>query len=314
MGIVKVGFVGAGYMAEEHIKAFSDIPQVKLVGIFSKTFEQAKNLADKYGMQKVCTSVSNLYASCTPDIVVVAVPELATREVCQEVFKYPWISLIEKPVGFNLGEAKIIHKLAVSHNHRAYVALNRRHYSSTRKLVDGLVAVEGFRFVHVMDQESPQAALEGGQPQKVVDNWMYANSIHIIDYFSILCRGDLQSVEKIIPWTPNSPSCVLAKLTYSSGDLGLYQAVWDAPGPWSVSVTTPLIRYELKPLEILHVQKHKSRKNDSELVEDWDKKFKPGLRFQAEELVAICMGEARYLPSLEDGVKTMKLINLIYGV
>lgn len=314
MEIVKVGFIGAGYMAEEHIRVFSDIPGVKLVGIFSKTLEQARNLADKYDVQRVCSSIADLYISCTPDIVVVAVPELATRGVCQEVFRYPWISLIEKPVGFNLAEAEVIYKLAVSCNHRAYIALNRRHYSSTRKLVEELAPTEGSRFVHIMDQESQEAALEGGQPKKVVDNWMYANSIHIIDYFSILCRGNLEGVERIIPWIPNSPSYVLAKLTYSSGDVGLYQAVWGAPGPWSVSVTIPEIRYELKPLEILHVQKNKSRKSDPQIVEEWDKKFKPGLRFQAEKLVEICRRGAFCLPTLEDGLKTMKVINLIYGV
>ena len=178
-----VCFIGAGYMAEEHIKAFSDIDDVELVGIFSKTMIQAKNLASKYQFSNVCATISDLYNSCSPDIVIVAVPELATMQVCEEVFKYSWISLIEKPVGFNLFQAEAIRQLAISHNHTAYVALNRRHYSSTRKLIKEVDSINEPRFVHVIDQENPKAAFEGGQPKEIVDNWMYANSIHLIDFF-----------------------------------------------------------------------------------------------------------------------------------
>jgi predicted dehydrogenase len=309
----RVSFIGAGYMAEEHIKAFSDIDEVELVGIFSKTMIQAKNLATKYHLSNVCNSISDLYRSCNPDIVVVAVPELATMQVCEEIFKYSWISLIEKPVGFNLAQAEVIRRLAISNNHKAYVALNRRHYSSTRKLIKEVDSINEPRFIHVLDQENPIAAFEGGQPKVIVDNWMYANSIHIIDYFSILCRGDLQDIENIIPWAPNSSTHVLTKLQYSSGDVGLYQAVWNAPGPWSVVVTMPSNRYELRPLEVLHIQRYKSRNNDPQTVDHWDKKFKPGLRLQAEELISICKGKNGFLPTLDDGIKTMKVINLIYG-
>ena len=44
-GMVKVAYVGAGYMAKEHIKAFADMPEVALAGIYSRTRERAEGLA-----------------------------------------------------------------------------------------------------------------------------------------------------------------------------------------------------------------------------------------------------------------------------
>lgn len=312
MSAVTVALVGAGFMADEHIKAFSDIPEVAILGLFARTRARAEALAKKYEIPRVYDSVDALYAGTQADLVIIAVPELWTNSVCKDAFKHPWQALIEKPAGYNLADAEDIATAAGKVGRRAYVALNRRHYSSTRAVLQELEGVEGQRLVQVFDQENPQVGLEGGQPVLVVENWMYANSIHIIDYLCMFCRGEVTSVDPVIKWDPREPRFVLTKVQYSSGDMGVYHAIWNGPGPWAVTVTTQAKRWEMRPLEQATFQGHKSRKVEPYPVSEWDIKFKPGLRRQAEEAVKALRGEQNDLPTLADGIETMKLVSRIY--
>lgn len=310
----KIAVVGAGYMGREHIRAFSDIPNVKIVGITSRTRSKAESLAGEYQIPNVCDSVDELYEKTKADLVVVCVPELSANQVSRACFQFPWVTLLEKPAGYNLDDAKDIQDVASKQDRRVFVALNRRFYSSTRNALLGIAEVSGQRFIHVLDQEDQVRALEAGQPKKVVDYWMYANSIHIVDYLTLFGRGKVLSVEQVIPWTSQEPWMVLAKVNFESGDVGLYEGVWNAPGPWSVSINTRSRRWEMRPLEQMAFQSVGQRKADIVESHPWDTQFKPGLRLMAAEAVNAVFDEKTDLPTLEESLKSMKLVNQIFGV
>ena len=311
----KVAFVGAGNMAAAHIRVFRDIPGVELSGIFSRTTSRAESLAKELEVGVVCTSIPELYEKTKANLVVIAVPELSVRAVAQECFTYPWACLIEKPAGYNVADAEAITASARSAGSRAFVALNRRHYSSTRVVLQDLASNIGPRFIHVQDQEDIIGALKSGQPKLVVENWMYANSIHLIDYFSILGRGKVTEVEPFVRWNPDEPGFVAAKILFESGDIGLYQAVWNAPSPWAVAVTTHAKRWEMRPLEQAAFQLYGQRKLEPVASHEWDQEFKPGLRRQAELAVRAAMGAATpELPTLEEALASMRLAQAIYQV
>jgi predicted dehydrogenase len=311
---IKVAFIGAGYMTSEHIKAFGAIQDVTLVGIYSKTRGRAENMAVLYPGMIVCDSIEELNLKLKPDLVVISVPELSTKSVCLEAFKYPWKCLIEKPVGYNLAESKYILKAAEVSKVSAFVAFNRRHYGSTRQVLEELDPESDIRMVQVFDQENPPVALETGVHPLITNNWMFANSIHIIDYFRMFCRGEVLHLNHIVPWTPENPQYVVTQLQYSSGDIGMYLAVWNGPGPWAVSVTTNKKRFEMRPLEQAFRQVFKSRSAEPLPSHAWDTDFKPGLRLQAEEAVRAAKGLSHNLPDLAEGYESMKLISQIYAI
>jgi predicted dehydrogenase len=309
----QVAFVGAGYMTVEHIKAFNDIPDVVLAGIYSRTKLRAEMLAVEFKIDSVCGSIAELYAKTKAELVVISVPELSVREVCLEAFKYPWMCLIEKPAGYDLADAVYILNAAKKLKRRAFVALNRRHYSSTQFVLKNINKQKSPRLIHVYDQEDQISARRAGQPELVVENWMYANSIHSIDLFSLLARGKIVSITPVIQWTPDAPNFVMAKIIYDSGDIGIYEAVWNSPGPWAVTITTHEKRWEMRPLEQVMVQSFGTRNLEPVVLNEWDTRFKPGLRFQAGEAVKALRGQKHNLPSLADAVRSMKLIHAIYG-
>lgn len=310
--LVKIAFIGAGNMAKEHMRAFADIPSVVLAGIVSRSTEKVDVLCGLYPSLKAYQTIDELYTETLADIVVVAVPELAMKNICQQVFRYKWLCLLEKPVGYNLSEAEEIADFASANNTKTFVALNRRHYYSTQQVLKQLDDSSP-RIIQVLDQESPKAMLQAGKDPLLVKNWMFANSIHLIDYFTFLGRGAITKVDNIVPWEPENPFFVSAKISYSSGDIGIYNAVWDAPGPWSVTITTRNASFEIRPLETLSVQLKGSRNKEVMESSNWDKDFKPGLRSQAAQLLAAFQGDKYELPTIYDALESMKLVNAIYA-
>jgi len=307
----KVAIVGAGYMAQEHAKALSSIESVELVGVCGRTRQRAETLSQAYAMP-VYQSIAEMFADTQADAVVVTVNELAMPEVCSECFRFPWVCLLEKPVGVDLRAATGILEESRRAGARAFVAFNRRSYSATRQALRELASDDGPRLISVLDQEDQEAARAAGQPEEVVRNWMYANSIHLIDYFSFMARGHVVSIEHAAPWTPETPRFVAATIRFSSGDVGVYQAVWNAPGPWSVTVTNCAIRLEMRPLERLAVQRRGERRLveiEPELV---DTEYKPGLRYQAEQLISFLDGRQAGLATLDDAMRSMELCSKIY--
>jgi predicted dehydrogenase len=311
----KVVVIGAGYMAREHIRSFQDVPGVSVVGIHSRTRSKADSLSKEFGAIPVFDSVVAMFEATRADLVVVAVSELSVNAVCNECFAYPWVSLIEKPAGYDLKDALDIEAVASSRKRRAFVALNRRHYGSTRAVMVDLKNQKGPRLIKVVDQEGPTAARAAGQPELVVQNWMFANSIHLVDYFSMFARGKVISVVPTIRFDMARPRYVAATIKYDSGDVGLYEAVWDAPGPWSVSVSTEEKRWEMRPLEKASYQLAGTRVVHFEEDDAWDVQFKPGLRMQAELAVRAVLApeQKAHLPTLSDALESMHLTSAIYS-
>ena len=308
----KVAIIGAGYTATEHARAFRDIPEVTLAGIFSRTRDRAELLASSIGITDVVGSVEELYERTEADLVIVTVPELAMRDVAVECFRQPWAVLLEKPPGYNLQTALEIEAAAQTEGSDVLVALNRRYMSSTRGVMRDLEESEGQRFIKVQDQEDQAAAMAAGQPEAVVRTWMYANSIHMVDYFTVLGRGTIDAVTPILPWNPLDPNVVLARIEFSSGDHGLYEGIWQGPGPWAVTVTTAERRWEMRPLEEASSQERGTRQTDAYPIHPWDRSFKPGFRLQAEEVVRHVSGGRSNAVTLKESIRTMRLISEIF--
>ncbi|QDZ13294.1 Gfo/Idh/MocA family oxidoreductase [Devosia ginsengisoli] len=307
-----MAIVGAGNMAREHIKAFSALPGVRVAGIQSRTRSRAEVLAAEFGIATVSDDIDALWQATRADLVVVTVPELALNAVAKAVFARDWAVLLEKPAGYNLADAQDIAAAASGHAKPVMVGFNRRFYSSTRAALADLDASAERRFIHIQDQQSFAEARRYNHPEQVVENFMYANSIHVIDMIRTFSRGEIASVTPIMPWHGEETEVVLAHIAFDSGDAALYQGVWRGPGPWTCSVSTPSRRWNLQPLEVASYQNAGERRlNALEMSED-DRAFKPGFKLQAEAVLKSMAGDRQAAPDIADSMKTMELISRIF--
>lgn len=307
-----IAIVGAGYMAAEHARAFASLPGVRIAGIHSRSPDRAKALAATHGAT-VYDSVEALWQGTRADIVIVAVPELAARGICEAAFAHPWLCLLEKPAGYDLADALAIEAAAKTAGARVHVAFNRRFYSATQAVTAAVTGVDSPRLITVLDQQSMDEARGVNAPEAVVQTWMYANSIHLIDYFTHLGRGAITDVTVTAPWDQANPGTVLATIHFASGDLGMYQAVWNGPAPWVVTVGTAAARYEMRPLEKLSIQPRGQRRSVEQPGAPADTDYKPGLHLQAEQTLAALRGQPNSLPTLAELTRSMRLVAAIYG-
>jgi predicted dehydrogenase len=306
-----VAVVGAGSMAREHTRAFAAVPGITVAGIHSRTRPRAEALAREMGIPHVCDSLEELHGRTGARLAVVAVSEPAMKAVALAAFEFPWTLLLEKPPGLVPEETEEIAAVARRRGRDVRVALNRQWIGSTQAAIDGLREHDAPRFVKVQDQQSLSQAAAIGHPPEVVRNWMFANSIHLVDYFRYLARGEARRVDHLQPWKGEGTDVLLARVEFSSGDVGLYEAVWYAPGPWAVTVTVPKRRWELRPLEQLTIQALGERPVTVPRAA-WDAEFKPGFRLQARHAAEAARGGASPLPTVDDALRTMRLVRALY--
>lgn len=312
--MAKIAFIGAGSMAREHIRAFKARPDAELAGIYSRTKPRAEALAQEFGIPLVCDSVADLARRTEATLVVVAVPELALNAVAKAAFAESWSVLLEKPAGYSFADAQDIESAARGRASPVMVGFNRRFYASTMKLKASLDAYDGTRFVHIQDQQSFAEARRYNHPEPVVENFMYANSIHVIDLARHLCRGSIVGVNRIMPWRGEATEVVLTHLAFESGDAALYEGLWRGPGPWSCSVSTAQRRWTMQPLERLSFQNANERAQNTVEPDPIDASFKAGFARQAEAVLARANGRPSAAVSIAESLQTMELIREIFGV
>ena len=309
----KVAIVGAGYMAREHLRVLSASREFEVVGIFSQTYEKAVALANQEGIQYVASSISDLFKKTQAQVVLVAVPEMSTEKVCLEVYDHPWISLVEKPVGYNLEIAERISSECTRLHRRSYVALNRRYFDSTIKLEESAQRLQGMRYLRIIDQEDTEAAAKANQPLDVIQNWMFANSIHIIDYIQLLMRGKVVSKTVTDDSLGGSVRILSAQLYYDSGDRVDYRGLWNTPGSWSVNLHIGQTEFEARPLEVLGTRTLGQRGFHHFSFGSDDSDFKPGLKKMWDDMSNLLNSRSTRLVSVSDSLELMRTIRLIYG-
>jgi predicted dehydrogenase len=309
----KIVIIGAGHMARAHLDVLVKMHEVYVAGIYSRTMDRASAVAKDYNIPYVATSLTALFEETYPDGAVVAVTETETRDVCLEASNFQCLLLVEKPLGLSLTEYNSIKRGLEKKQAKLFVALNRRYYGSVFEAQRELKTTGSCRrTITINDQEAPFLALQGGRDPKVVKQWHFANSIHLIDLFFVFARGGVKSVRNIIPWRGVKTNFIHSVIEFDSGDIGIYHALWDAPGPWSLTIETKQKRLHLQPLEDVSLQVFPSRTQNKIATHDADVKFKPGLLRQMEGFIAALNGKPNNLPSLESYCKTAQLIDSLY--
>jgi predicted dehydrogenase len=312
---VSIAIVGAGGMAKEHARAFAALPNVNVAGLTSRTRARADALAAELGIPVVANSVAELYERTHADLVVVAVPELSANPVAMQALPRPWAVLMEKPAGYDLRDAEAIAATAQGRQAPVMVGLNRRFYSSSLRIKADLETRPGEkRFIHVQDQQSYEEARRYNHPPEVVEKFMYANSIHLIDLIPFFARGKVSRIQQITPWKGEDTELMIAYVEFDSGDTALYEGLWKGPGPWAANVSTRGKRWIMQPLEDAVYQNAGERARHTIERSDDDKQFKAGFLLQAKAAVAAVRGEPSSIPSIEDSLQTMRLINQMFGV
>ncbi len=309
---MRLAIVGAGKIAREHAKAFLDIENTELLGVTSRSKKPLEAFATDFKVINKCDNIEQLYRTTQAELVIITVNVDQISSVLLECARFPWTILVEKPLGINLAESNFLDKALGDAANRIYVALNRRHYSTFREL-DRLINFDsGQRIIKVMDQEDQFAARSAGFGTEIIEHWMFANSIHLIDILRQFGRGKIVNIEQSSNWKSMTIMKHCVYVAFDSGDIGFYECQWNKVGPWSVSVTKENSTWLMEPLEKLTQIFEKGEAIDITPTSDWDTKFKPGFRLQAEMMIAKMKGQESKIVSFKDALATTQLVHDMY--
>ena len=313
--MLNVVIIGAGNIAKEHIKCFRDIDGVSLSGIVSRTADKARRLADEFDIPLVADDIEQLYAEAKPDLVVVTVNIQSAYEILSQCIPYKVPILTEKPIALNYTLSQKINSIADEYNTIIWVGLNRRAYSTTRNVYNELNQSIEKRTIQVFDQQDLDVVRKIGHPDEVQKYWMYANSIHLIDYLSLFGRGNVSDIQISSGYHNDMPATVCATLRFDSGDIGIYTALWGMPGPWGCFISTQEKRWELQPLESLKWCARGSRDWQEVSPEECDIKYKPGFYHQAHEIVEFLLyDKPTSVPLITEALRSTELVSRIYNI
>jgi predicted dehydrogenase len=104
-GQLPVGVIGCGRMGRLHARFYSQMPQVRLVGVFDASAETAAAVADEYGT-KPMARIEDLLAQAAA--VTIAVPTVSHPEYAKRCIDAGVACLIEKPLAKDIADAEKI--------------------------------------------------------------------------------------------------------------------------------------------------------------------------------------------------------------
>lgn len=248
MSEIRLGVIGAGNIAAEHLKAINNIEALKVIGIASRTRLKAENLATEFDIPAVYDTAAQLVDQGQPDALLILVSADQIFSVTKSVIPLKLPFFVEKPPGLIPEETNELVGLSHLHNTPNMVGYNRRYYSIFHKGLDIIqrhgkllgVAIEGHeRFWNVA----------GRVNQTVRSNWIFGNSTHTIDLLRLF-GGKITNISAVQKsHLERNGDQFAAILEFENGAIGNYIAHWYSPGGWSVRLFGQNVTVEFKPLE-----------------------------------------------------------------
>ncbi len=306
----KVLIIGAGAIAEEYLRVIKANKSIKVSCIFSRTFSKAFSLSKKFKIKYTFVNKKDLIKNRGLfDAIIIAVNIESNLNILKFCLKLKKKILIEKPIALNFTKNKSLKKLNKNIRKNIFVAMNRRFFDSTIFLNKKLINSKQKRIVEVYDCQNESFFPKNKFHTSVRKNLMYANSIHLIDYFNIFCRGEISKVD-ILKKTYDNKSFLTALLKFTSGDIGHYFCDLNYLSKWKVRVGLNNEIWSFLPLETISYYDLKTKRKK---FYKFKTKYKDGFYNQVDEFRKLLNRKKSNLVNFDDYFKTIILINKIYG-
>jgi predicted dehydrogenase len=304
---IRVSIIGNGIMCEEYIKVFKSIDAFKTISIVGRNNKKKNYFQKKYKINNFFTNINEMIKYEIPNLIIVATSVQSTYTVLKIINKFKILTIIEKPIGYNFTESNKLKKILNSNYF--YIALNRRFYSNIQYVERKIHKSDKPVFINIIDQENNKILNKKKYPLKVRKNWMYANSIHLIDLINYFMRGEITKI-KLITKEKLSRSVFIET---NLGDKCIYTAIWNKPGPWNIQVSTNNNYFNFKKLENLEI-KNFNNKFITKKMSKIDHIYKPGLYLMLKEAIKLVKGKKHNIPNIDYSYNLMNLIYKLYDL
>jgi len=303
MSNLNIGILGAGNMAQEHIKVIKALNGITVSSILSRTPDKAEDLANRFNIASCHKSIEE-FLKDDLDGIVIAVSADEILNVSKQLMHLGVPLLIEKPPGINLKEAKELKDLSRKFNTPNMVGLNRRFMSHFHSGIEIIENHGGLLGIFIEGHERIWKVKD----TKEIKNWIYANSIHTIDLLRLFGGEPLKSYSLSSSSEGVGRDQFSASFMFKNNVIGSYISHWRSPGSWAVNLFGEGVTVRFSPLEQgfwtdqeFNTFPIKISKEDSE--------FKPGFYLQMKNFQELIINRKLNWPGQDIGgaYKSMKI-------
>lgn len=303
-----IWIIGAGTIAQEYAKVLTALGyQFQMIG---RGEEKARQVEETLGYKVIRGGLDSFIESApeAPEAAIVAtnLGSLAPNTIALLKYGVKRI-LCEKPGFLFPEECEKVTSLAKEKDTEVYLAYNRRFFSSVLKAKEIIAEDGGVSSFNFEFTEWGHVIAKYDKPKGELQNWLYANSSHVID-LAFYLGGEPVKMDCYtsgeISW--HKPAAFVGSGITEKGALFSYQANWAAPGRWGIEVLTAQHRLYLRPMESLQIQNLGSVAiNPVEIDDHLDREFKPGFY---RETKAFLENDLKSLCSLKEQLSHIKTI------
>lgn len=284
--VIPLALVGYGNIARKHLEVFRELG-CEIVAACNRSETGRAQAHEEGGIPRTYSNIPEMLEREQPAGVLCCASYDSMFDVARQVLPTGIPTLLEKPPGLTLGEAKVLAKMAHESGAPVMVGVNRRHYSVLQRAIEDAGGLETITAVMVEWSEVPRVFLERGDPIEAVERLVFANTLHALDTMTYLAGPVPDAL--IIGTDRGQPLRWQMALQGVSerGALVSLTSTWDSPARWRISFSTPGRRYEFVPLESCRVlEDGRSEFREIESSQE-DRKFKPGFFRQANEFIRL---------------------------
>jgi 2-hydroxy-4-carboxymuconate semialdehyde hemiacetal dehydrogenase len=186
---MRIALAGAGAFGIKHLDALARIDGVHVVSIVSRTLEQARDVAKKYGAEQATTDLRDALDSPDVDAVILCTPTQLHAEQSIAALRAGKHVQVEIPLADNWNDAREVAATALETGRTCMVGHTRRfnpsHQWLHNRIVAGELSIQQMDVQTYFFRRSNINAL--GQPRSWVDNLLWHHAAHTVDLFAYQC-------------------------------------------------------------------------------------------------------------------------------
>ena len=233
---MKIAVAGAGAFGVKHLEALARIEGVEVTAVVSRTLDQARDVASKYGANLATTELDDVLSSKDVDAVILCTPTqlhaaqtLATLRAGKHV-------QVEIPLADRFEDATAVAHVAEASGLVCMVGHTRR-FNPSHQWVHQRIAARELAILQMNVQtyffrRTNTNAL--GQPRSWVDNLLWHHAAHTVDLFAYQCGAPITRADVLAgPAHPDLgiPMDMSIQLATAAGQLCTLSLSFNNEGP-----------------------------------------------------------------------------------
>ncbi len=180
---MNICLVGYGAIAEKHMEAFREMPELYPAYLVGRREEPTKRFAARWGFPRWTLSLDEALADPSIDAVVITSPNHVHAQQAERSLRAGKHVLVEIPLALSLHDCERVVRVSREQNRRLMIAHTMRYFPAIREIHRRVQAGELhiYHFVGEFTMVRRENVTAAGQARSWTDNLLWHHGAHMVD-------------------------------------------------------------------------------------------------------------------------------------